>query len=81
MGEAEPPEWDELKREFNAACQQSAQSARVQIAHELNQLLRRFRQYEKEADWVRLVMEGAGGITVKVAALLVTTDTLLVAIT
>jgi hypothetical protein len=60
MGEAEPPEWDELKREFNAACQQSAQSARVQTAHELNQLLRRFRQYEKEADWVRLVMEGAG---------------------
>ncbi len=53
------PEWDHLKTEFNAACQQSAQSARVQIAHELNQLFRRFRQYEKEADWVRLVMEGA----------------------
>jgi hypothetical protein len=54
------PEWDELKREFNAACLQSGQSARVQIAHELNQLFRRLRQYEKEADWVRLVMEGAG---------------------
>ncbi len=53
------PEWDELRREFNAACGQSAQSARVQIAHELNQLFRRFRHYEKEADWVRLVMEGA----------------------
>jgi hypothetical protein len=39
---------------------QSAQSARVQIAHEMNQLFRRFRQYEREADWVRLVMEGAG---------------------
>ena len=60
MAETEPPEWDELKREFNAACQQSAQSARMQIAHEMNQLLRRFRQYEKEADWVGLVMEGAG---------------------
>ena len=54
------PEWDELRREFNAACLKSAQSARVQIAHEMNQLLRRFRQYEKEADWVRLVIEGAG---------------------
>ena len=53
------PEWDHLKQEFNTACLQSAQSARVQIAHELNQLFRRFRQYEKEADWVRLVMEGA----------------------
>jgi hypothetical protein len=60
MPETESAEWDELKREFNAACQQSAQSARVQIAHEMNQLLRRFRQYENEADWVRLVMEGAG---------------------
>ncbi len=53
------PEWDDLKREFNAACMQSAQSARVQIAHELNQLFRRLRQYETEADWVRLLLEGA----------------------
>jgi hypothetical protein len=57
---ATDPEWDELKREFTAACAQSAQSARIQIAHELNQLFRRFRQYENEADWVRMVMEGAG---------------------
>ena len=54
------PEWDQLKREFNAACAQASQSSRVQIAHELNQLFRRFRQYEKEADWARLVLEGAG---------------------
>ena len=60
MPETEP-EWDELKREFSAACAQAAQSAKVQIGHELNQLFLRFRQYEKEADWVRLVMEGAGG--------------------
>jgi len=53
-------EWDELRREFNAACAQSAASARLQLAHAMNQLFRRFRQYEKEADWVRLVMEGAG---------------------
>jgi hypothetical protein len=55
-----PETGDEAKREFNAACLQAAQSARVQMAHEMNQLLRRFRQYEKEADWVRLVIEGAG---------------------
>jgi hypothetical protein len=35
------------------------QSARLQLAHEMNQLQRRFRQYEKEADWANLVMEGA----------------------
>jgi hypothetical protein len=35
-------------------------AAHRQMAHELNQLFRRFRHYEKEADWVRLVMEGLG---------------------
>jgi hypothetical protein len=57
---AAEPEWDDLKREFGAACAQSAKSARRQIAHDLNQLFRRFRQYEREAGWVSLVMEGAG---------------------
>ena len=32
----------------------------LRLAHELNQLQRRFRQYEKEADWLHLIMEGAG---------------------
>ncbi len=53
------PEWDDLRTELSAASRLAAQSARVQIAHELNQLFRRFRQYEEEADWVHLVMEGA----------------------
>jgi len=73
MPETEP-EWDELKREFSAACAQAAQSAKVQIGHELNQLFLRFRQYEKEADWVRLVMEGAGGYAGQVALFVVQGD-------
>jgi len=70
------PEWDQLKREFSAACAQSAQSARLQIAHELNQLFRRFRQYEKEGDWVRLVMEGAASYGRESALLAVQGETL-----
>jgi hypothetical protein len=44
------------------------------LAHELNQLFRRFRHYEKEADWVRLVMEGAGAYAREVALFAVSGD-------
>ena len=54
------PAWEDLKREFAIACAQSSRAARSEVLYELNQLLRRFRQYESEGDWVRLVMEGAG---------------------
>jgi hypothetical protein len=48
----------------------------VQIAHELNQLFRRFRLYEKEADWVRLVMEGAANYARQAALFAVQGETL-----
>lgn len=44
------------------------------LAHDLNQLFRRFRHYEKEADWVRLVMEGAGAYAREVALFAVQGD-------
>jgi hypothetical protein len=47
--------WRDLERRFDAACAQS----RARVIGELNQLLRRFRQYGGETDWVRLVLEGA----------------------
>jgi hypothetical protein len=46
------------------------------LAHDLNQLFRRFRHYEKEADWVRLVMEGAGAYAREVALFVVSGDAL-----
>lgn len=67
-------ESDGLKRDFGAACAQAEESARGQIAHELNQLFRRFRHYEKEADWVRLVMEGVGAYARQVALFAVQAD-------
>lgn len=52
--------WESLKREFDAACAQSSQAARLATAHELNQLLRRLLQYQSEAEWVASVISGAG---------------------
>jgi hypothetical protein len=55
--------WRDLERRFDAACTQS----RAQTVNEINQLLRRFRQYHGEMDWVRLVLEGAGAFARQVA--------------
>jgi hypothetical protein len=45
-------------------------------AHQLNQLFRRFRHYENEADWVRLVMEGAAPYALQSALFAVQANTL-----
>lgn len=55
--------WREIERRFEAACAQS----RAEVVNELNQLLRRLRQYKGEKDWVRLVLEGAGAFASTVA--------------
>jgi hypothetical protein len=61
------PAWEHVKRDFDAASSQAARSARSQVVHELNQLLRRFRQYKTEEDWVRLVTDGAAAFASQVA--------------
>jgi hypothetical protein len=58
--------WREIERRFEAACAQS----RAEVVNELNQLLRRFRQYNGEKDWIRLVLEGAGAFAGTVALFL-----------
>ncbi len=55
--------WRDIERRLEAACAQS----RAEVVNELNQLLRRFRQYNGEMDWVRLVLEGAGSFASQVA--------------
>jgi hypothetical protein len=57
------PAFENIKRDFDTACL----AARTGVLHELNQLLRRFRHYSSEADWVRLVLEGAGAFARQVA--------------
>lgn len=51
--------WDNVRRELETACADSSRAARVHLTHELNQLLRRFRQYETEAEWVRVLLDAA----------------------
>jgi hypothetical protein len=46
------------------------------LAQDLNRLFRRFRQYEKEPDWVRLVMEGASAHAHELALFAVAADAL-----
>jgi len=61
------PAWESLKREFDAACSQSARTVRFQLIQELNQLLRRLRHYQTEAEWVSCVLSGAGQFIERVA--------------
>ncbi len=50
--------WDTIKRELDAAGSRIAQAARRQITNDLNQLIRRLRNYETEREWVSTVLEG-----------------------
>jgi len=59
------PTWESLKREFDAACSQSAQAVRSQMAHELNQFVRRLRQYRTETEWVSGVLSQAGNFAAR----------------
>src|SRR3954463_13850115 len=52
--------WEALKREFEAANEQAARAARGQITNELNQFLRRLRQYGKESEWISATLDSAG---------------------
>ncbi len=50
---------DALKREFDLACSRAARAARCQITNELNQTLRRLRQYQTEGEWFSAVLDAA----------------------
>jgi hypothetical protein len=53
------PAWTDSKANSDTACPQSAREARAELLAQLNSLARRFRQYETEGEWARLVLEGA----------------------
>ena len=52
--------WEAVKIDFDAACSQSARAARGELTNNLNQLLRRLRQYRDEQDWGLTLMESVG---------------------
>ena len=51
--------WEAVKNEFDSACSQSAHTAQWALTNDLNQLLRRLRQYEGAGDWVSTLLECA----------------------
>jgi hypothetical protein len=51
--------WEGLKREFDTACAQTEQAARLRLSQELNQAARRLRQYQSEEDWAAAVLDAA----------------------
>jgi hypothetical protein len=56
------PVWDTMKLQFEAARSESAQAARSQITNELNQLLRRLRQYRTEGEWSSAILDATSQV-------------------
>lgn len=68
------PAWDALKCDFDSAVSQSARAARQQIVHELNQTVRRLRNYRNETEWLAAVLDGAARFSRQVAIFTVQND-------
>lgn len=60
---------ERIKQECTAACSQAARAARSQVTNELNQVLRRLRNYKTEAEWLSAVLDGAARLVNQVAVL------------
>ncbi|MGI8961783.1 MAG: hypothetical protein ACR2IV_18895 [Bryobacteraceae bacterium] len=61
------PVGETIKRQFEAARSESAQAARSQMMNELNQLLRRLRQYQSEGEWSSAILDGASQFARQIA--------------
>jgi hypothetical protein len=61
------PVWETVKRQFEVARSESAQGARSKAIAELNQLLRRLRQYQTEGEWNSALLDGVSQFVSHVA--------------
>jgi hypothetical protein len=68
--------WEALRREFDASCAHAARAARYQLTNELNQLFRRFRHYQDEAEWISTLLDGAGRFVQQAAVFTLKNETL-----
>jgi len=68
--------FDNLRRDLDAICQQTARRARAEQLQQLNQLFRRFRAYQTESDWVQATLDAASHYSSHVAVFSITGDTL-----
>lgn len=53
------PAWENLKSEFESGCSDAKRTSRAELTHELNQLMRRFRQYQTESEWANTLLDAA----------------------
>jgi len=67
---------DNLRRDVDAICQQTARRARAEQLQQLNQIFRRFRAYQTETDWVHATLDAAGRYSNYVAVFSIVGDTL-----
>lgn len=59
--------WEELKREFIASGLQAARAARTELTKELNQSIRRLRQYQGEQEWSSALIDALARFTPQAA--------------
>jgi hypothetical protein len=59
--------WDTIKRQFDSACTQAERAAQCRITNELNQFLRRLRQYQTQGEWTSAVLDAAARFAQRVA--------------
>jgi len=67
---------DNLRRDFDAVCQQTARRARAEQLQQINQLVRRFRAYQSESDWVQATLDAAARYSNYVAVFFIAGDML-----
>jgi hypothetical protein len=61
------PAWENIRREFEAGCAEAKRTSRAELTHALNQLLRRFRQYRTEREWISTLLDAAAQFTERAA--------------
>jgi len=69
--------WEELKREFVSLSSQAVKAARSELTKDLNQSLRRLRQYQGEREWSSALMDALARFTPQAALFELKNDVLL----
>lgn len=59
--------WENIKREFESGCSEAKRTSRGELTQELNQLLRRFRRYQSENEWVSTLLDASAHFTQQAA--------------
>jgi hypothetical protein len=68
--------WQSVATGFEAALQKAAETARVKVSEELNQVARRLNQFKTESDWYDAVLDGAARFASEVVLFAVQGDLL-----